>query len=50
MNYQKDFKTIIKKYIDIAKDLCYDESVIEKLNNAKSEIELDNIMTSARKG
>lgn len=49
MNYKKNFNTIIKHYIDIAKDLCYDESVIEKLKNAKSEIELDNIMTSARR-
>jgi dimeric dUTPase (all-alpha-NTP-PPase superfamily) len=50
MNYKKNFKTIIKNYIDIAKDLCYNESIIEKLKNAKSEIELDNITTSARKG
>lgn len=43
------FKTIIKNAIDIATDLCYDENVIEKLKNAKSEAEIEAIMNGARK-
>lgn len=50
MNYQKNFKTIIKKHIDIAKDLCYDESIIKQIQNARSEDEISNIMLNARKG
>lgn len=50
MNYKKNFNTIIKHYIDIAKDLCYDDNVIEKLKAAENDIQLENIMISARRG
>lgn len=45
MNLQK----IIKTHIDIAKDLCYPNEVIEKLKSAKSEAEIEAIMNGARK-
>lgn len=35
--------------IEVARDLCYGENVIEKLKRAKSIRELDNIMVQARK-
>lgn len=50
MNYKKDFNTIIKKYVDIAKELCYNEFIIKQIKNAKSEDEISNIMLNARKG
>ena len=43
-------KTIRKKYINTAKELCYPKVVIEKLENATTENECIFILRSARKG
>ena len=39
----------IKSYIRAAKDLQYPESVIQKLEKAKNDVEATRIMTTARK-
>jgi dimeric dUTPase (all-alpha-NTP-PPase superfamily) len=49
-NSSKDFEQIRKNYIVMAKELCYNDSVIEKLSKAKNDIQLENIMISARRG
>lgn len=41
---------IKRRVIGIAKDLCYPESAIKALKNAKSEAEISNIMADARNG
>lgn len=45
---QKGIKGIRKIYVGIAKDLCYDQNVIDKINLAKTENEISMIMTKAR--
>lgn len=37
-------------YVKAAKDLCYPDSVVSKLKEAKTERECEKIMTNARKG
>lgn len=51
MNYSQGetLKTIKKKQIQVAKDLCYGDAVISKIKNAKSEMEIDRIMVDARR-
>lgn len=49
-NGSKDFEKIRKNYIDTAKELYYNDSVIEKLSKAENDIQLENIMISARRG
>ena len=49
-NGSKDFEKIRKNYIDMAKELCYNDDVIEKLSKAENDIQLENIMISARRG
>lgn len=39
-----------RSYIHAAQDLCYPDSVVRKLKEAKTERECDKIMTNARKG
>ena len=40
-----------KRYaIKAAKELCYSQTVIEKLELATTEIEIEHIMNNARKG
>lgn len=48
-NTFKDLQKEIKIAIDIARDLCYDESVIEKLKNAQSNSQIEQILYTARK-
>ena len=48
-NSSNDFKKVLKNSIDIAKDLCYDNSVIDKLKSATSEAEIEIIMNGARR-
>lgn len=38
-----------KKAIQAAKDLMYDASVVRRIKQAKSDIEISNIMVQARK-
>ena len=45
----KPLETEIKKAIDTAKDLCYPREVINKLKEAQSEAEIEQIMIGARK-
>lgn len=35
--------------IRAAKDLCYGEEVIRRIKNAKSDVEIERIMATARK-
>ena len=42
-------KTERKQIIQIAKDLGYSKDTLNKLENAKTEIEMDNIMISERR-
>ena len=39
----------IKKAIDMANDLCYDEKCKEDLRHAKNEIQIENILKAARR-
>lgn len=43
-------RTIKKKVKDIAVDLRYPDIVFKKIDEAKSEREIDRIMASARRG
>ena len=45
----KKFEQFKRSQIKIAKELCYGREVKEKLENAKTEYEIDRIMVSARK-
>ncbi len=47
---EKQLERIRKEYIEIAQQLCYSLEVIKKLSQAKSEMECDRIMVSARRG
>lgn len=38
-----------KEFIAMAKDFCYPPSVIRSLEMAKNEMQMENIMVSARK-
>lgn len=48
-----DFKVGLKTYknqsIRIARDLLYGESVVDRIKKAKSIIEVDRVLTTARK-
>ena len=46
--YWRDFRYEQERIIKAAKELCYDKDVIERLENAKTEFELDRIMKTAR--
>lgn len=48
-NNPRDFKKLVKDTIDIAKDLCYDDTVIKNLQTANNEAELEIIMNGARR-
>ena len=48
-NTFKDLQKEIKIAIDIARDLCYDETVIEKLKNATNMEQIEQILYTARK-
>lgn len=47
--YKKSFSTYKKEAIRVARELYYPQKVINKLNAAKTEIEIDNILAVARK-
>lgn len=47
--YKKTFSTYKKEAIRVAKELYYPQKVINKLNAAKTEVEVDNILAKARK-
>lgn len=35
--------------LGVAKDFCYDNTVIEEIKNAKSEYEIEKVLINARK-
>lgn len=43
------FKAIKNKAIKIATDLGYPEDILERIREAKTEIEIDILLTTARK-
>jgi hypothetical protein len=45
----KSIDKLIKEAIDMANDLCYDDKCKEDLRNAKNEIQIENILKSARR-
>lgn len=45
----KSLNKLIKKAIDMANDLCYDEKCKEDLRHAKNEIQIENILKAARR-
>lgn len=47
--YKMSFSTYKRKSVRIAMDLCYPPEVIKRIKNAKTEIEIDNILALARK-
>lgn len=49
VNSSTDFNKNKKNTIDIAKDLCYNADVIEKLKAATNEAQLEAIMNGARR-
>lgn len=49
MNVKKTFQSKVKEAIDIAIDLGYDKKCIKDLTKAKSDIQIDNILISARR-
>ena len=46
---KKTLKDKIKTALDMANDLCYDDKCKKDLLNATSEIQIENIMISARR-
>ena len=48
-SFYDNFKKVQRQIIRTAKDLKYDDEVMEKLKAAKSNTELSNIMKTARK-
>lgn len=49
MYYNYGLETEKENMIQIAKDLHYEKDVIKKLENAKSSVEMENIMIKARR-
>lgn len=51
MNYTQGetLKSIKKKHIQIAKELCYGDDIVERIEDAKSEAEIERIMIDARR-
>lgn len=47
-NVTGDFEYERKQIVNVARDLCYDKSVIAKLETAETSFELDRIMKEAR--
>lgn len=47
--YEPNFQTIKKQTINTAKELWYDYGILDRLSKAETEIQLGNIMTTARK-
>lgn len=45
----KNLNKQIKEALDIAKELCYDEKCKESLKKAQNEIQITNILISARR-
>lgn len=48
--YNATLKTYKEQAIDIAKDLCYSQTVTDKIQEAKTVFEIDRIMRDARHG
>jgi hypothetical protein len=48
-NTSTDFNKLIKQALDMANELCYDDKCKEDLRNAKNEIQIENILKSARR-
>ena len=48
-NKPRTLKKLIKDAIDMANDLCYDAKCIEDLKKAENEIQIENILISARR-
>jgi len=45
----KTFDTIKNDYLKTARELCYSESIIQRILDATSEIEMDRAMIQGRK-
>lgn len=45
----KSIKRQIKEALDMANELCYDEKCKESLKKAQNEIQITNILISARR-
>jgi len=48
-HWDMDLKNYRKEAIRAARDLLYPDKVVEKIRNAKSQAEICNILTSARR-
>ena len=45
---KKQWKSVVKEYVGIAKDLRYPSKIIERIKHAKSESEITRILKTAR--
>ena len=45
----KSIDKLIQEALDTANELCYDDKCKEDLRNAKNEIQIENILKSARR-
>lgn len=45
---KKQWKSVVKHYVGIAKDLRYPSKTIERIKHAKSEYEITRILKTAR--
>ena len=45
----KSIKKLIQEAIDTANDLCYDDKCKQDLKNATNEVQISNILKSARR-
>ena len=48
-NTSTDFKRLIKKALDTANELCYDDKCKQELKTATNETQIANILISARR-
>ena len=48
-NTSTDFNKIIKQALDTANELCYDDKCKRDLKTATNEIQISNILISARR-
>jgi len=48
-NTPRTLNKLIKDALDIANELCYDEKCKESLEKAQNEIQITNILISARR-
>ena len=44
-----EFREYKRKALKAARELCYGDEVIKRIKNAKTDVEISRIMTSARR-